>query len=85
MLVVPEIEALDTESEQSITVEDFLEIPTMAIEDTSVSKVEVPCDNCPFREVNEEGAVSWTEGEPSSLVSPEHGINDTKGALTDFS
>lgn len=32
--------------------------------------VELICNECPFREVNENGDVSWTDGFLTSLVSP---------------
>lgn len=30
--------------------------------------VDLPCTECPFREVNEDGDVSWTDGFKTSLV-----------------
>lgn len=74
MLVLPDLESV--ESPESISVEsiavvdDFPEIPIFFEENTH-SMVELPCAQCPFREVNEGGVVSWTDNKPSSLVSYE--------------
>ncbi|KAJ5177087.1 uncharacterized protein N7482_002964 [Penicillium canariense] len=63
MLVVPEMEP------QVEAVEDgFLNVHPMLLEDIRNVVVALPCKECPFREDNEEGAVSWTEGKPSTLM-----------------
>lgn len=74
MLVLPDPESL--ESPESISVEPigvddgFPEIANLFEENLHFT-VELPCTQCPFREVNEEGAVSWKDNKPSSLVSHE--------------
>jgi hypothetical protein len=69
MLVVPEMEAqMDNKQMESIE-DDFVNIMQPAYADVSFA-VMLKCDECPFREVNEEGVVSWTEDKPSSLVCP---------------
>lgn len=63
MLVIPEMEP------QVEAVEDgFMNVHPMLLEDIRHAVVDVPCRECPFREVDQEGAVSWTEGKSSSLV-----------------
>jgi hypothetical protein len=59
MLVVPEMEAVE---------DGFLNISPKLIEDTRQLSVELPCTECPFRQVDEEGAVSWVDGKSSSLM-----------------
>ncbi|KAJ5665004.1 uncharacterized protein N7477_007452 [Penicillium maclennaniae] len=62
-LVVPEMEP------QMEAVEDgFMNISPMLREDTRHALVDLPCTDCPIRRVDKEGAVSWVEGEPSSLM-----------------
>ncbi|KAJ5649417.1 uncharacterized protein N7484_003140 [Penicillium longicatenatum] len=66
MLVVPEMEAqMDNKQMKSIE-DDFVNIMQPAYADVSFA-VMLKCDECPFREVNKEGVVSWTEDKPSSL------------------
>jgi hypothetical protein len=63
MLVIPEMEP------QVEAVEDgFMNVHPLLLEDIRHAVVDVPCRECPFREVDEEGAVSWTEGKSSSLM-----------------
>lgn len=63
MLVVPEMDP------QVEAVEDgFMNVHPMLLEDIRHAVVDVPCKECPFREVDQVGAVSWTEGKSSSLV-----------------
>jgi len=63
MLVVPEIEP------QMEAVEDgFMNIHPMLLEDIRHAIVDLPCTECPVRQVDEEGAVSWADGKSSSLV-----------------
>lgn len=63
MLVVPEMEP------QVEAVEGgFLNVHPMLLEDIRHAVVDIPCKECPFREVDREGAVSWTEGKSSSLM-----------------
>ncbi|KAF3395996.1 hypothetical protein F1880_006747 [Penicillium rolfsii] len=63
MLVVPEMEP------QVEAVEDgFVNIHPMLLEDIRHAVVDVSCQECPFREVDEQGTVSWTEGKSSSLI-----------------
>jgi hypothetical protein len=71
MLVVPEMEAVE---------DGFLNISPKLIEDTRQLSVELPCTECPFRQVDEEGAVSWVDGKSSSLVCH---ANSVKITLTD--
>lgn len=69
MLVVPEVEP------QVEAVEGgFLNVHPMLFEDIRHAVVDVPCKECPFREVDREGVVSWTEGKPSSLVRQTRGL-----------
>ncbi|KAJ5947836.1 hypothetical protein N7466_000851 [Penicillium verhagenii] len=66
MLVVPEMEAqMDNKQLESIE-DDFVQImqPVYANVDFNMM---LNCDECPFREVNEEGVVSWTDDKPSAL------------------
>lgn len=71
MLVVPEMEAVE---------DGFLNISPKLIEETRHDIVELPCAECPFRQVDEDGAVSWLEGKPSSLVCHPYSVKIT---LTD--
>ncbi|KAJ5992293.1 hypothetical protein N7451_008017 [Penicillium sp. IBT 35674x] len=67
MLVVPEMEAqMDNKQLESIE-DDFVNIMQPVYDDVTFA-VMLKCDECPFREVNEEGVVSWTEDKPSSLL-----------------
>lgn len=69
MLVVPEMEP------QVEAVEGgFLNVHPMLLEDIRHAVVDIPCKECPFREVDREGAVSWTEGKSSSLVRQSRGL-----------
>ncbi|KAJ5191793.1 uncharacterized protein N7498_010778 [Penicillium cinerascens] len=63
MLVIPEMEP------QVEAVEDgFMNIHPLLLEDTRHAIVDLPCTECPVRQVDEEGAVSWADGKPSSLM-----------------
>lgn len=69
MLVIPEM------APQVEAVEDgFLNVHPMLLQDIRHAVVDVPCRECPFREVDQEGAVSWTEGKSSSLVCQPSGM-----------
>lgn len=59
MLVVPEMEAVE---------DGFMNISPKLIEDTRHAIIDLPCTECPLRQVDEGGAVSWVDGKPSSLV-----------------
>lgn len=75
MLVVPEMEP------QVEAVEDgFMNIHPMLLEDTRHAIVDLPCTECPVRQVDEEGSVSWADGKPSSLVRQ---LEPVESALTD--
>lgn len=72
MLVIPEMEP------KMEAVEDgFVNINPMLIEDTHHSVVDLPCNDCPFRQFDKEGAYTWTEGKPSSLVSHSANCQET--------
>ncbi|KAJ5688996.1 hypothetical protein N7462_003388 [Penicillium macrosclerotiorum] len=63
ILVVPEMEP------QVEAVEDgFMNVHPMLLEDIRHAVIDLPCAECPFREVDEEGTVSWTDDKPSSLM-----------------
>lgn len=63
MLVVPEME---TKLE---AIEDgFMNVHPMLFEDIRNAVVDVPCTECPFREIEKDGSVSWTDNKPSTLV-----------------
>ncbi|KAF4763741.1 hypothetical protein N7455_010608 [Penicillium solitum] len=63
MLVVPEMEP-----KVDIIEDGFVNIHPMLLEDVHHAIVDLPCSECPLRETNDEGVVSWTEGKPSSLT-----------------
>jgi hypothetical protein len=63
MLIIPEMEP------KVDSVEDgFVNVHPVIMEDARHAVLELPCTDCPFRETNEEGVVSWVDGKPSSLV-----------------
>lgn len=63
VLVVPEMEP------QVDAVKDgFMNVHPMLLADAQQAVVDLPCTGCPFREVDEKGTVSWTDGIPSTLV-----------------
>ncbi|KAJ5165039.1 uncharacterized protein N7500_006869 [Penicillium coprophilum] len=63
LLVVPEMES------KVDTIEDgFVNIQPMLMQEVHHAIVDLPCSECPSRETNDEGVVSWTEGKPSSLT-----------------
>lgn len=62
MLVVPEMEP-----KVDIIEDGFVNVHPMLLEDVHHAIVDLPCSECPLRETNDEGIVSWTEGKPSSL------------------
>ncbi|KAG0156051.1 hypothetical protein PDIDSM_3227 [Penicillium digitatum] len=70
MLVVPEMEP-----KVDIIEDGFVNVHPMLLEDVHHAVVDLPCFECPLRETNDEGVVSWTEGKPSSL-SLEFSIED---------
>ncbi|CAI7626215.1 unnamed protein product [Penicillium glandicola] len=63
MLVVPEMEP-----KVDMIEDGFVNVHPMLLEDVHHATVDLPCSECPFRETNDEGVVSWTEGKPSSLT-----------------
>ena len=63
MLVVPEMEP-----KVDIIEDGFVNVHPMLLEDVHHAIVDLPCTECPLRETNGEGVVSWAEGKPSSLV-----------------
>ena len=46
----------------------FMNVHPMLFEDIRNAVVDVPCTECPFREVAKDGSVSWTDNKPSTLV-----------------
>lgn len=65
MLVVPEAEPQGNQVE---TIEDdFVNIFEPMYPDVSYL-VMMECKECPIREVDNEGVVSWSDGKPSTLV-----------------
>ncbi|KAJ5512650.1 hypothetical protein N7463_002202 [Penicillium fimorum] len=62
MLVVPEMEP-----KVDMIEDGFVNVHPMLMQDVHHAIVDLPCSECPFRETNDEGVVSWTEGKPSSL------------------
>lgn len=63
MLVIPEMEP------KMKAVEDgFINIHPMLLEDVRHAVVDLPCNECPFRQIDENGAIVWADGKPSSLV-----------------
>ncbi|KAJ5958680.1 uncharacterized protein N7479_005830 [Penicillium vulpinum] len=63
MLVVPEMEP-----KVDMIEDGFVNVHPMLLKDVHHAIVDLPCSECPFRETNDEGVVSWTEGKPSSLT-----------------
>lgn len=61
LLVVPEMEVESVD-------DALMSIQPIPFEDITYG-VLLPCTNCPFREVDAEGVVSWSDDKPSSLVS----------------
>lgn len=64
MLVVPEFEPKMEAAEDG-----FINVHPMLLEDTRHAVVDLPCRECPFRQIDEDGSIKWTDGKPSSLVS----------------
>ncbi|CAI7676393.1 hypothetical protein N7533_006062 [Penicillium manginii] len=63
MLVIPEMEP------KMEAVEDgFMNVHPMLFEDIRNAVVDVPCTECPFRETDKNGVVSWTDNKPSTLM-----------------
>lgn len=63
MLVIPEMEPKIDSIEDGL-----MNIHPMLFEDIRNAVVDVPCTECPFREVEKDGSVSWTDNKPSTLV-----------------
>lgn len=63
MLVVPEMEP-----KMEAVDDGFINVHPMLLEDIRHAVVDLPCNECPFRRIDEDGTVSWTDGQPSSLV-----------------
>lgn len=68
LLVVPETE-VDAIAPQG----DFTGLHPLEAFTAQQQQVELICKECPFREVNENGDVSWTDGFLTSLVSSAFG------------
>jgi hypothetical protein len=64
-LVVPEINGGDVAPQG-----DFTGLHPLEAFTAQQQQVKLVCKECPFREVNENGDVSWTDGFLTSLVSP---------------
>lgn len=64
MLVIPE--TIPQVDQVEGIEDDFVNILQPAYPDVSYA-VMLNCDTCPFREVNEEGVVSWSDNKPSTL------------------
>lgn len=62
LLVVPEAEG------NAVTPLDELSLRPLEASTTSQQEVILGCTECPFREVDESGKVSWTDGFKTSLV-----------------
>ncbi|KAJ5573559.1 uncharacterized protein N7459_007986 [Penicillium hispanicum] len=63
VLVVPEMEPQVEETEDGL-----MSIRPFMLEDTTRAAVGVPCTECPFRTVHQEGAVTWNTDKPSTLM-----------------
>ncbi|KGO77987.1 hypothetical protein PITC_025150 [Penicillium italicum] len=63
MLVVPEMEP-----KVDIIEDGFVNVHPVLLENVHHAIVDLPCSECPLRETNDEGVVSWTTGKPSSLT-----------------
>ncbi|CAP98789.1 hypothetical protein E8E15_008875 [Penicillium rubens] len=63
MLVVPEMEP-----KVDMIEDGFVNVHPMLLEDVHHAIVDLPCSECPLRETNDEGVVTWAEGKPSSLT-----------------
>jgi hypothetical protein len=63
MLVVPEMEP-----KVDMIEDGFVNVHPLLMPDVHHAVVDLPCSECPLRETNDEGVVSWTEGKPSSLT-----------------
>lgn len=62
MLVVPDMgPEIDDE-------DAFTSMHPVVLQNAHHSLLDVRCNDCPFREVSENGDVSWTAGQSSSLV-----------------
>lgn len=61
MLVVPETEGIAPENGISA-------LSPIEAQSTQQQLIDLSCTECPFREVSEEGQVSWTDGIKTSLV-----------------
>ncbi|KAJ6155690.1 hypothetical protein N7470_006256 [Penicillium chermesinum] len=65
LLVIPE---MNPEFVEAPPIDDApMSIQPVPSEDVTFGVV-LPCTDCPFREVDAEGVVSWTDGKPSSLL-----------------
>ncbi|KAJ5833590.1 hypothetical protein N7474_001901 [Penicillium riverlandense] len=63
MLVIPEMES------QVEPVEDgFMNVHPMLIQETQHALIDLPCTECPFRQMADNGELSWTDGHSSSLI-----------------
>lgn len=62
LLVVPETEALPSQDAISV-------LKPVETQSAQQQLIDLACTECPFREVGEDGEVSWTDGFKTSLVS----------------
>ncbi|KAJ5145769.1 uncharacterized protein N7515_000333 [Penicillium bovifimosum] len=63
MLVIPEMEP-----NVDMVEDGFVNVHPVIMEEAHHAVIELPCTDCPFRETNEGGVVSWMDGKPSSLT-----------------
>lgn len=63
MLVFP-----DTETQVRAFGDGIVNVHPIALENMRRAVVELLCSECPFRDVNEEGAIKWIYGISSTLV-----------------
>jgi hypothetical protein len=65
MLVIPEME-----SKVEVVDDGFLNVHPMLVQEAQHALIELPCTECPFRQMADNGELSWTDGHSSSLVWP---------------
>ncbi|KAJ5192042.1 uncharacterized protein N7498_011027 [Penicillium cinerascens] len=63
MLVFP-----DTETQVRAFGDGIVDVHPIALENMRRAVVELPCSECPFRDVNEEGAIKWIYGISSTMT-----------------
>ena len=62
LLVVPETEAIAPQ-------DGLLALSPVEAQTAQQQLIDLACTECPFREVDEDGEASWTDGFKTSLVS----------------